>query len=117
MRGHHDHRLYGGGVRGYQGRRYRGRAGHRAHRPDGGGRAAYMGAARIIGVGTARSVDLAREYGATDVISYRDGDVVEQVLDMTDGLRADGVIICGGGDAVFTRLWIWCATALERFPM
>ena len=66
--------------------------------------AAHMGAARIIGVGT-RPVcaALAREYGATDVISYRDGDVVEQVLDMTDGLGADGVIICGGGDEVFTQ--------------
>ncbi|WP_276954239.1 zinc-binding dehydrogenase [Enterocloster lavalensis] len=66
--------------------------------------AAHMGAARIIGVGTRPvCVDLAREYGATDVISYRDGDVVEQVLDMTDGLGADGVIICGGGDEVFTQ--------------
>ena len=48
--------------------------------------AAHMGAARIIGVGTRPvCVDLAREYGATDVISYRDGDVVEVVALMQGG--------------------------------
>ena len=48
-------------------------------------------------------VKLAREFGATEVISYRDGDVVQQVLARTGGVGADSVILCGGGDEVFTQ--------------
>lgn len=63
-----------------------------------------LGAARIIAVGSRPvCVDLAKEFGATDVISYKDGDVVEQVLEMTAGLGADSVIICGGDDQVFSQ--------------
>lgn len=66
--------------------------------------ARHLGAARIIAVGT-RPVcrKLAREFGATDLISYKDGDVAQQVLDMTGGIGSDSVIICGGGDEVFTQ--------------
>lgn len=66
--------------------------------------AAHMGAARIIAVGT-RPVccELAMKYGANEIISYRDGDVVQQVLDMTDGIGPDSVILAGGGDEVFTQ--------------
>lgn len=66
--------------------------------------ARHLGAARIIAVGTRPvCVGLAKEFGATDLISYRDGDVVQQVLAMTGGVGADSVIICGGNDEVFSQ--------------
>lgn len=66
--------------------------------------ARHLGAGRIIAVGSRKiCVELAKEYGATDIISYKDGDVVEQVMAMTGGVGADSTIICGGGDEVFTQ--------------
>ncbi len=66
--------------------------------------AAHMGAARIIAVGSRpKCVEAAKLYGASDVISYRDGDVVERVLAMTSGNGPDCVVIAGGGDEVFTQ--------------
>ena len=66
--------------------------------------ARHLGAARIIAVGSRPvCVKLAREFGASEVISYRDGDVVQQVLEKTGGVGADSVILCGGGDEVFTQ--------------
>jgi len=66
--------------------------------------ARHLGAARIIAVGSRpRCVELARRYGASDVIDYRDGDVVKTVLDMTEGVGPDSVIVAGGGDAVFSQ--------------
>ena len=61
--------------------------------------AALMGAAQIIAVGTRPvSVELAKEFGASEVLSYKDGNVAEQVLKRTGGTGADAVIICGGDD-------------------
>ncbi|WP_333651869.1 zinc-binding dehydrogenase [Lacrimispora sp.] len=81
--------------------------------------ARHLGAARIIAVGSRPiCVELAKEFGATEVLSYKvnppegqgeahlegkDKDVVQQVLERTGGLGADGVIICGGGDEVFAQ--------------
>lgn len=66
--------------------------------------ARHLGAGRIIAVGSRPvCVELAKEFGATDVISYKDGDVTEAVLSMTGGLGADSVIICGGDDRVFAQ--------------
>lgn len=66
--------------------------------------ARHLGAARIIAVGSRPvCVELARKFGATDVIGYRDGDVVSRVLEMTGGVGCDSVIICGGGDEVFSQ--------------
>ncbi len=66
--------------------------------------ARQLGAARIIAVGSrTKSVELAKMYGATDIISYRGGNVVEQVLSMTEQRGADSVIIAGGSDEVFTQ--------------
>ena len=63
-----------------------------------------FGAARIIAVGTRPiCVELAKFYGATDVISYKDGDIAEQVIEMTHQRGADSVIIAGGQDEVFTQ--------------
>jgi threonine dehydrogenase-like Zn-dependent dehydrogenase len=54
------------------------------------------GAGRIIVVGTRPNcVKIAKEYGATDVVSYKDGDIVQQVKDLTGG-SVDKVIIAGG---------------------
>lgn len=66
--------------------------------------AARLGAARIIAVGSRKQcVELARFYGATDIVDYHNGDVAEQVLEMTDGIGPDSVIIAGGGDEVLPQ--------------
>lgn len=66
--------------------------------------AKLLGAARIIAVGTRqRCCELAKFYGATDIISYKNRDVAKQVLDMTNQRGVDSVIIAGGQDDVFTK--------------
>lgn len=66
--------------------------------------ARLLGAARIIAVGSrTKCVELAREFGATDVLNYKDGDIVERVKEMTGGLGADAVVICGGRDEAFSQ--------------
>jgi threonine dehydrogenase-like Zn-dependent dehydrogenase len=58
--------------------------------------AQLKGAGRIIVIGTRPNcVKIAREYGATDVVSYKDGDIVQQVKALAGG-SADKVIIAGG---------------------
>jgi alcohol dehydrogenase (NADP+) len=60
--------------------------------------AKLLGAARIFAVGTRPvSVKVAKEYGATDIISYKDGDTAEQIVEATDGEGVDAVIVAGGG--------------------
>ena len=52
----------------------------------------------MIAVGTRPNcVALAKEYGATDIVSYKDGDLVEQIMKLTDGKGADAAIVAGGG--------------------
>lgn len=56
---------------------------------------ALRGAGRIIAIGTRPNcVALAKEFGATDIVSYKDGDIVEQILQMEG--QVDSVIIAGG---------------------
>lgn len=58
--------------------------------------AKLRGAGRIYAIGTRKNcADLAREYGATDIISYKEGDLVEQIL-KKEGGKVDRVIIAGG---------------------
>ncbi|WP_020614709.1 NAD(P)-dependent alcohol dehydrogenase [Sediminispirochaeta bajacaliforniensis] len=59
--------------------------------------AALSGAANIYAVGS-RPVcsQVAKEYGATDIINYRDGDLVEQIMDKTNGKGVDKAIVAGG---------------------
>jgi len=60
--------------------------------------ASLRGAGRIFAVGTRPiSVEVAKKYGATDIISYKDGDTAEQILEATDGEGVDAVIVSGGG--------------------
>lgn len=60
------------------------------------------GASRIIVVGTRPNcIAAAKGYGATDVVSYKDGPIDEQVLAMTHGQGVDKVIIAGGDCTTF----------------
>lgn len=63
--------------------------------------AALRGAGRIIAIGTRPScVKVAKEYGASEIVSYKEGDLVEQILDLTSG-GADKTIIAGGDQNSF----------------
>ncbi|GAB7140576.1 NAD(P)-dependent alcohol dehydrogenase [Deferribacterales bacterium RsTz2092] len=58
--------------------------------------AALRGAGQLIAIGTRPNcVKIAKEYGATDIVNYKDGDIVKQVKDIAGG-SVDKVIIAGG---------------------
>ncbi len=60
------------------------------------------GASRIIAVGTRPNcIEAAKLYGATDFVSYKDGTIDEQVLEMTGGKGVDKAIVAGGGVDTF----------------
>ena len=62
------------------------------------------GAAEIFAVGSRPNcVKIAKEYGATDIINYKEGDIVEQVLLKTNGKGVDKVIIAGGDNDTFAQ--------------
>jgi len=62
--------------------------------------AVLHGAGRIFAVGNRpKTVEVAKEYGATDIVDYKAGDIVEQILSATDGKGVDKVIIAGGDSA------------------
>lgn len=55
------------------------------------------GAGRVIAIGSRPNcVELAKGYGATDIVNYKNGDIVQQVLELTKGQGADHVISAGG---------------------
>src|SRR5699024_8061558 len=57
------------------------------------------GASRIIGIGSRSILEKkGKEYGMTDFVNYKNGNVVDQVLELTNGIPVDKVIICGGGN-------------------
>nr|WP_229110488.1 NAD(P)-dependent alcohol dehydrogenase [Halapricum desulfuricans] len=61
--------------------------------------AELQGAGRIIAVETVKNrKELAREYGATDIVDFEDGDPVEQIMDLTDGEGVDAAIEALGAD-------------------
>lgn len=64
--------------------------------------AALRGASRILAVGT-RPVcrEAAKGYGATDFISYKDGPIDEQVMELTHGKGVDKAIVAGGDVTTF----------------
>jgi threonine dehydrogenase-like Zn-dependent dehydrogenase len=65
--------------------------------------AALKGAGRLIAVGTrAASIEVAKAYGATDIVSYKDGDIVKQIVDMTGG-GVRRTIIAGGNADTFRQ--------------
>ncbi len=60
------------------------------------------GASRILAVGTRPNCrEVAQIYGATDLISYKEGPIEEQVLELTRGKGVDKIIIAGGGVETF----------------
>ncbi len=60
------------------------------------------GAARIIAVGTRpKCIEVAKAYGAREFVNYKDGDIAEQVMDLTQGKGVDKVIIAGGNNDTF----------------
>ena len=66
--------------------------------------AVLRGAARVFAVGTRqRCIDVAKTYGATDFISYKDGPLDRQILEITGKKGVDKVIIAGGNNATFAE--------------
>ena len=62
--------------------------------------AKLRGAGRIFAVGSRpNSIKVAKKYGATDIINYKDG-TVEQILEATQGEGVDAVIVSGGGSNI-----------------
>ena len=59
--------------------------------------ASLMGAGRVFAVGSRKKCcDVALQYGATDIINYKNGSIVDQVMKLTNGKGVDKVIIAGG---------------------
>ncbi len=66
--------------------------------------AVLSGASRLFAVGSRPNcIAIAKEYGATDIINYRNGDIVEQVMEATNGKGVDKVIIAGGDNDTFAQ--------------
>ena len=59
--------------------------------------AALHGAGRLIAVGhRPLTMELAKKYGATDLVDYKEGDIVKQIMELTGNQKVDKVILCGG---------------------
>lgn len=59
--------------------------------------AAILGAGKLYAVGSRKvCADLAMEYGASEIIDYKNGGLVDQILKKTNGRGVDSVIIAGG---------------------
>lgn len=66
--------------------------------------ARLQGAGRVIAVETVpERQELAREYGADDVVDFEDGDPVEQIHDLTDGEGVDAAIEALGTSRTFEQ--------------
>jgi threonine dehydrogenase-like Zn-dependent dehydrogenase len=64
--------------------------------------AVLRGASRLFAVGSRPNcINIAKEYGATDIINYKDGSILEQVMAKTGGIGVDRVIIAGGDNDTF----------------
>ena len=66
--------------------------------------AALRGASKIYAVGSRKNcADLALEFGATEIINYKEGDILEQIMAKTNGEGVDKVIIAGGDNDTFDQ--------------
>jgi threonine dehydrogenase-like Zn-dependent dehydrogenase len=66
--------------------------------------AVLRGAGRIIAIGNRpKTFELAKEYGATDLLNYNDGPVDEQVKELLKDEAVDSVIYSGGNQDTFAR--------------
>ncbi len=66
--------------------------------------ASQMGAARIIVMSRhpARQ-NLAREFGATDIVEERDDEGIARIMDLTDGIGAESVLECVGMESSMSQ--------------
>jgi threonine dehydrogenase-like Zn-dependent dehydrogenase len=66
--------------------------------------AVLRGAGRIFAVGSRPNcVEIAKEFGATHIIDYHNGDIDKQILDLTGGKGVDRVILAGGDQKTFEQ--------------
>lgn len=66
--------------------------------------AAIRGAANIYAVGSRPNcVELAKEFGATKIINYREGDIVEQIMEANGGRGVDKIVVAGGDNWSFDQ--------------
>lgn len=64
--------------------------------------ARLRGAAELFAVGSRPDcAALARDFGATDIINYKNGSIIEQIMDKTHGKGVDKVIVAGGDHRTF----------------
>lgn len=64
--------------------------------------AALRGASEIYAVGSRPNcIELAKEFGATHIINYRNGSIEDQVAELTGGKGVDRVVITGGDNDTF----------------
>jgi len=64
--------------------------------------AVLRGASQVFAVGSRPNcIEVAKLYGATDIVSYKDGPLDEQILSLTAGKGVDKVIIAGGNVDTF----------------
>ena len=64
--------------------------------------AVLRGAGKIYAVGSRPNcIQVAKEYGATDIINYREGKILDQIMDMTHNKGVDKVIVAGGDNDTF----------------
>ncbi len=60
------------------------------------------GAGEVYAVGSRKTcVEAAKSYGATDIINYREGGIVEQINERTHNKGVDKVIVAGGDNDTF----------------
>lgn len=68
-------------------------------------RGSYLrGASKIFAVGTRPNcIEVAKEYGASEIINYKNGDIVEQIMALTNNKGVDRVVIAGGNVDTFAQ--------------
>ena len=61
-----------------------------------------MGASHLYAVGSrADCARVAKGYGATEIVNYKNGSIVDQVMKLTNGKGVDKVLIAGGDNNTF----------------
>ncbi|KAB1438175.1 NAD(P)-dependent alcohol dehydrogenase [Candidatus Galacturonibacter soehngenii] len=66
--------------------------------------AVLRGASHIYAVGSRPNcIEIAKEYGATNIINYREGDIVDQIMEETKNKGVDKIIIAGGDVDTFDQ--------------
>lgn len=62
-----------------------------------------MGASEVIAIGSPTRNELAADLGADHTISYKDDDVVDQVLELTDGIGVDVTLEAAGSEVGYQQ--------------